>query len=479
MNRTRSYTIKFTVFIIVLTLINSILFYSIYVKYNRVNILLKGDEKVVISYKEKYEDPGFEIVKNKENLNTSDVVYEYVSDVDSSKLGEYEVKYTINYNNKEYVLTRKVEVKDTVGPVITTNVEKLEKSYCNNQISDNIEYNAMDDVDGDVTENVKREELEDKLVLKANDSSNNESTLEIPIIIVEKPDNKVVLNGKAIQTIGVGGSYKEEGAFYADGCGNKIDDKIDISGSVDTTKEGKYVITYTSETDKNYKATRTITVKEMPQAQQAPTTGNSVIYLTFDDGPGAYTKTLLDILDKYNVKVTFFVTNQFPKYQYLIGEEVRRGHTVGVHTSTHQWSIYDSLEAYWNDFNTMNNIVEQQTGKKADILRFPGGTSNHRAKVGMSNIVNSVNNKGLRYYDWNVCVEDSGSCVSSKDKKACVYQYYVWGLKKGRDNIVLLHDIKSYSVETVERMIQYGLSNGYTFKAIDNNTAQVHFKPYK
>ena len=217
----------------------------------------------------------------------------------------------------------------------------------------------------------------------------------------------------------------------------------------------------------------------MPQAQSAPVTGNSVIYLTFDDGPCYYTQKVLDILDKYNIKATFFVTNQISGYKNTIAEEAKRGHTIGVHTLTHQWSIYNSLDSYWNDFNAMNDIIEQQTGKRTSILRFPGGTSNQMSKVGMSKIVNSVNEKGLRYYDWNVCVEDAGACVKSSDKKQCVYDYFVGGLKPGRDNIVLLHDLKSYTADSLERMIKYALDKGYTFKAIDGKTAQVHFKPYK
>ncbi|MBR6073499.1 MAG: polysaccharide deacetylase family protein [Bacilli bacterium] len=479
MDRRSFYFIKFNIFIIILFIVNGLFIHDILKHLNDIHVSLKGDETVVISYKTSYEDPGFEIINNKQDVDISNATYELISDVDSSKLGEYEVKYTIKYMNKDYTLIRKVEVKDTIGPTITTTVDKVERSYCDNKLSADVEYSAVDDVDGEVTESVTREDSDDKITLKVKDSSNNESILEIPIVNVEKPSNKIVLNGKSIQTIGVGGTYKEEGAYYADGCGTKIDDNIDIAGSVDTSKEGKYTITYTSKTDNKIKTTRTITVKEMPKAQTAPVTGNSVIYLTFDDGPCAYTKRILDILDKYNIKATFFVTNQIRGYQNMIGEEARRGHTVGVHTYTHQWNIYNSLDSYWNDFNNMDAIIEQQTGKKAEILRFPGGTSNRMAKVGMSNIVNSVNNKGLRYYDWNVCVEDAGACVKSSNKQQCVYNYFVNGLKPGRDNIVLLHDLKSYTADSLERMIQYALSKGYTFKAIDQNTAQVHFKPYK
>ena len=477
MNKKVFYSIKFIVFIIFLLISNGYLLYRI-VLTNTV-VELKGENKVVLSYKSDYNEEGFVIKQNGKEVDSKDAEYEITSNVDSSKLGEYEVKYYVNYHNKKFELTRNVEVKDITAPVITSSVEKVERSYCKNEITTSVEYSATDDLDGDVTGSIERVDEEDKVILKVKDSSDNTSVLEIPIINVEKPSNKIVLNGSNNISVGVGSSYKEEGAYYSDGCGNKIDDNIDIQGGVDTSKEGTYKVTYTSKTDSNIKATRTITVKNLPKRQTAPQTGKSIIYLTFDDGPCAYTKRILDTLDKYNIKATFFVTNQIRGYQNMIGEEARRGHTVGVHTYSHQWSIYNSVESYWNDFNAMNQIVEQQTGKKATILRFPGGTSNHMAKVGMSNIVNSVNSKGLKYYDWNVCVEDAGACVSSKNKQQCVYNYYTSQLRQGRDNIVLMHDLKSYTADSLERMIQYGLNNGYTFRAIDDQTFEEHFKPYK
>ena len=45
--------------------------------------------------------------------------------------------------------------------------------------------------------------------------------------------------------------------------------------------------------------------------------GNKSVYLTFDDGPGKYTQGLLDVLDKYNVKATFFVPNTPVSYTHL------------------------------------------------------------------------------------------------------------------------------------------------------------------
>ena len=470
---------KLSLIVIIILIANFTCVYFLFKSSHTYSVKLNGNDNITLSYKADYEDEGFTLYNSKRILDKEESEYSIISNVDTNVLGEYKIEYTVKYNGKEYKLERVVKVVDNTAPVIETTRDNVEKSYCSGEVITSIDYKATDDLDGDVTDKVVKEEKDGKVYLSVTDSNGNKTTLELPIVDKDKPSNKIVLNGSSSVNIGLNSNYTEEGAYYSDGCGNKIDDEIDISGSVDTSNTGTYKITYTSKTDNSVTATRTVNVYNMPSSYAAPYTGNSIIYLTFDDGPGAYTRSILDTLDKYNVKATFFVTNQFPGYQNLIAEEANRGHTIGVHSKTHSWSIYHSLDNYWADFDAMNDIIEKQTGKRTSILRFPGGTSNHVAKIGMSNIVNSVNSKGYQYYDWNVCVEDAGACVSSNDKQTCVYNYFKNYLKPGRDNIVLLHDIKSYTAQSLDKMIQYGLNNGYTFRAIDGEAAAVHFKPYK
>ena len=85
------------------------------------------------------------------------------------------------------------------------------------------------------------------------------------------------------------------------------------------------------------------------------------VYLTFDDGPSHNTPQVLDILDKYNVKATFFVTNGKPDYQNLIAQEAQRGHTVAIHSASHDYAkIYQSVDAYFADLDEMNSIITAQ-----------------------------------------------------------------------------------------------------------------------
>ena len=73
-------------------------------------------------------------------------------------------------------------------------------------------------------------------------------------------------------------------------------------------------------------------------------------------------------------------------------------------------------------------------------------------------------------------IEDAGGCASVSDKQTCVINNFKRYLKPNKENIVLMHDIKGYTAAGLETMIQYGLANNYTFKAIDDSTEPVHFR---
>ena len=203
-----------------------------------------------------------------------------------------------------------------------------------------------------------------------------------------------------------------------------------------------------------------------------------VIYLTFDDGPGAYTNQILDILAKYGIKATFFVTNNGS--DDVILREYEEGHTVGLHSATHNYNIYNSVEAYFADLNKVQERVTRITGNRSKYIRFPGGSSNtvsrSHSKGIMSILTKKVEDDGYRYFDWNSLVEDAGTCAYKKtsEREACVFKYFKNTISYNKINVVLLHDIKSYTANSLENMIVYAKSQGYIFKPIDDNTPQIH-----
>jgi len=198
-----------------------------------------------------------------------------------------------------------------------------------------------------------------------------------------------------------------------------------------------------------------------------------VIYLTFDDGPGPYTEALLEVLDKYDVKATFFVTNG--EYNHVMKQIVDQGHAIGIHSVTHNYEkIYASPEAYFEDLHGMQEIIYKNTGVRTTLMRFPGGGSNlvsRRISPGiMSLLTEAVQDGGFQYFDWNVTSGDAGETQETDE----VYLNVVEGVRNNRVSVVLQHDIHPYSVDAVEDIIIWGLNNGYRFLALEENSPGFH-----
>lgn len=262
--------------------------------------------------------------------------------------------------------------------------------------------------------------------------------------------------------------FVDPGYLAMDNIDGDITNNVIVDSNIDFSTDGIYSITYTV-TDSSNNTTsisRNIEVYSIPSSK--------VVYLTFDDGPGPYTLELLDVLDKYQVKATFFVTNDDLDYIDLIGEIYRRGHTIGVHSATHRYkSIYASREAFWNDMDTMNQVIYDQTGTYVNLFRFPGGSSNTVCSSSiMKSLISDMNDKGYRYCDWNVSAGDAENSHTTNS----IYNRVIKGMASHDVSIVLQHDIKQDSVAAVESIIKWGLENGYSFWPIDNDTEMVHHK---
>ena len=198
-----------------------------------------------------------------------------------------------------------------------------------------------------------------------------------------------------------------------------------------------------------------------------------VIYLTFDDGPGSETPRLLEILDKYNAKATFFVVNT--PFAETIQQISYGGHALAMHTATHDFEkIYSSEEAYFDDLEKIESVIEQYAGYRPHLLRFPGGSSNQVSKQYSEGIMTAltqrVQEKGYAYHDWNVDSCDAGGASTPEE----VYHNVIEGCRTRTSSVVLMHDIKSYTIDAIEDILIWGQANGYTFEAMTTETPAVH-----
>ena len=387
--------------------------------------------------------------------------------------------YTATFKGVTRTEKQKIVVVDTVAPVITL---VSDPEYFTSPVAAYKEegFSAVDNYDGDITDKVVSKEENGVVTYTVSDSSGNEAVVTRTIVYKDVVPPVIKLSGKSILSIELGGTYKEPGYKATDDCDGDITSKVSVKGSVDTKKKGEYAIEYSVEDSYGNKTTvkRTVLVYEKQAKKPTVNPGNKVVYLTFDDGPGAYTSQLLDVLDKYGVKVTFFVTNQFPRYQNLISKEAERGHTVAIHTYSHSYSeVYANINAYFKDLEKMSKICESQTGEKPTIIRFPGGTSNAISKKYchgiMTQLTQEVDVRGYYYCDWNVESGDAGGAKTASAVAANV----IAGIKQHNVSVVLQHDTHKYSVEAMDEIISWGLANGYTFLPLDETSPMVHHKP--
>ena len=185
----------------------------------------------------------------------------------------------------------------------------------------------------------------------------------------------------------------------------------------------------------------------------APTTGNRVIALTFDDGPGPYTTHLLDILDQYGAKATFFLIGSKVSGQASVVRSIHaRGHQLGNHSWSHPELPKLSVDQIASEIDRTNEAIRQATGVKPTILRPPYGAANGvvleqlRAR-GMSSILWSVDTR-----DW---ADRNSQIVCSRA---------VAGARPGA--VILMHDIHQTSVNAVPCILSSLKQQGYSFVTI-------------
>ena len=196
------------------------------------------------------------------------------------------------------------------------------------------------------------------------------------------------------------------------------------------------------------------------------------IYLTFDDGPSQYTYGILDYLSRYNIKATWFVVPSHEEWCYNALKAISdAGHTVAVHSASHDYvKIYDSVEAYLEDFHEAWDIVREATGKTPQIFRFPGGSNNDFNVDTREAIIKEMTRRGFRFYDWN---------VQSNDVAGANWQEMYNSIPRDCHNqtrpIVLFHDTMQSTLYVIEDVLKVLVDEGYKFDAIRNDTRPVQF----
>ena len=276
------------------------------------------------------------------------------------------------------------------------------------------------------------------------------------------------------------GRFFEDPGFTAkDENGNDLSQHVTVEDNLIHWRPGEYSIVYTLSDDsgKVRKLERVIELVPAEFPETVPT--DKTVYLSFDDGPCNYTMRVLDILDQYGAKATFFVVSGTNPYWELIDEIVARGHSIGIHSSSHEYGkIYSSEEAFFNDLLAVQKRIYESTGQYATVSRFPGGSATARAYCnahvdgGFAVIEQGLANLGIGYYDWNVQTESPDNSPSDSVNR------FRLGVPQFETPISLQHDTALFSVNALEEILSWCVENGYSFGVIDNTTPEVHSEPY-
>ncbi|WP_458119901.1 polysaccharide deacetylase family protein [Paenibacillus sp. Z6-24] len=218
---------------------------------------------------------------------------------------------------------------------------------------------------------------------------------------------------------------------------------------------------------------QTATAAKSEGASKNKSHSSKVIYLTFDDGPTAHTMQLLDILDQYNAKATFFMLGphmeHFPAATKRI---VKEGNGLGLHGVTHVVSkFYSSPYSAYKEMKGANESLHKVTGKYTSLVRTPYGSKPY-LKKSYRDIMLSTG--GFHLWDWNV---DSLDWKYKKDhQKVCnnVMSEVKSAERRGMDPVILMHD-QPATLKVLPSVLKELKAQGYQFKILDKQVSPLNF----
>lgn len=165
------------------------------------------------------------------------------------------------------------------------------------------------------------------------------------------------------------------------------------------------------------------------------------IAITFDDGPTEFTPKVLDLLEKYNAKATFFcIGKQIEKYPEICKKIHSEGHQLGNHSYSHSNSFgFFSAEKVKGELQKTDLLLQEITGEKNHYFRPPFGVTNPHIAKAVKQLNHIVIGWNIRSLD--TVIEDENKIVKRITGK----------LKSG--SIILLHDTSDKTIRVLEQLL--------------------------
>ena len=190
-----------------------------------------------------------------------------------------------------------------------------------------------------------------------------------------------------------------------------------------------------------------VTTRELPVYNVD--TEEKVLSISFDAAWGrANTDEILNILDRYDVKTTFFLVGFWAeKHPDLVAEIVARGHEIGNHSATHPHMSQLSQAQIREELRRCSDLVESITGKPTTLFRPPYGEYNDA-------VVRISREDGYECVQWNVDSLDWKNLGTDNMIRQCTKSV-------NPGDIVLFHNDSKYILEALPRILEYYTQAGY------------------
>lgn len=180
------------------------------------------------------------------------------------------------------------------------------------------------------------------------------------------------------------------------------------------------------------------------------------VALTFDDGPTEFTPKFLDLLQKHQVKATFFcIGKQIEKYPETFQRIIAEGHTIGNHTLSHSNSTgFLSTSKMIAEIENCDTVMKKIGNIETDLYRPPFGVTN-------PNIAKAIKRTHKTSIGWNVRSLDT---IIDDEKK--IYNRITKNLKKG--SIILLHDTSEKTYRVLVDLLVFLEDKKYSAFTVDS-----------
>lgn len=206
-------------------------------------------------------------------------------------------------------------------------------------------------------------------------------------------------------------------------------------------------------------------IRQLEDMVLAGETDVKICYWTLDDGPTYITEDFLDAIRELGIYVTFFTSreaNPQSDEKPLLRREIMEGHAIGNHTNSHQYrNLYQmGLDSFFEQVDLQDQWLQDCTGIKPDIFRFPGGSGWAFSTLPRDAAIAGLEERGYVWIDWSCDLFDNGVANPSAYK---AYTTAVSQIKTLDIAVILSHDWNINTLEAMKMAVPELQEAGYVF----------------